>query len=72
MFIILILYVDDLLLASNCVHMICDTKSFIFKSFEMKDMGDVKYVLDIKSGGDKSNERLGLSQRAYINKVTEI
>jgi len=48
------LYVDDLLLASNCVHMLRDTKSFLSKSFDMKDMGDAKYVLGIKIDRDSS------------------
>ena len=53
-FVILVLYVDDLLLTSNCVHMLRDTKTFLSKIFDMKDMGDAKYVLGIKIDRDSS------------------
>ena len=68
-FVILVLYVDDLLLTSNCGHMLHDTKSFLSISFDTKDMGDAKYVLGIKIDRDRSIGRLGLSQRTYIDKV---
>ena len=46
-------------------------KSFLSKKFDIKDMGDAKHVLSIKFDRDISIRRLGLSYRAYINKVLE-
>ena len=44
-FIILVLYVDDILLAGNDVGLLHDIKKFLFKNFEMKDMGEASYVI---------------------------
>ena len=46
-----------------------ETQAFLSKSFDMKDMGDAKYVLGIKIDRDRSIGRLSLSHRAYIDKV---
>lgn len=47
-FIFLILYVDDILLASNDLGLFFDTKNFLSKNFEMKDMGEAHYVIGIE------------------------
>jgi Reverse transcriptase (RNA-dependent DNA polymerase) len=39
-FIFLILYVDDILFASNDKNMMRKTKIFFFKYFDMKDLGE--------------------------------
>ena len=39
-FIILILYVDDILLASSDKNMLHETKDFLSSHFDMKDLGD--------------------------------
>ena len=70
-FVILVLYVDDILLAANDKGMLRDVKEFLSKNFEMKDMGEASYVIGIEIFRDKSQGVLGLSQKAYINKVLE-
>ncbi|CAM8944052.1 unnamed protein product [Rhodiola kirilowii] len=67
--IFLVLYVDDILLATNDVMMLEDLKSFLSKHFEMKDFGDASFVLGIQIYRDCSRGILGLSQRNYIAKV---
>jgi hypothetical protein len=47
-FTILVLYVDDILLASSDKNMLYETKSFLSSNFDMKDLGDSSYVLSIK------------------------
>ena len=37
---IIVLYVDDMLLASNNMRMIFETKQFLSKHFDMKDLGE--------------------------------
>ena len=44
-FIILVLYVDDILLAANDISLIHDVKLYLSKNFEMKDMGEASYVI---------------------------
>ena len=67
----LVLYVDDILLATNDLGMMKNTKDFLSKNFEMKDMGEANYVIGIEIFRDRSQGLLGLSQKAYINKILE-
>nr|GFB70392.1 putative retrotransposon protein [Tanacetum cinerariifolium] len=45
---ILILYVDDILLMGNNIPMLQDVKSYLGRSFAMKDLGEAAYILGIK------------------------
>ena len=49
--IFLVLYVDDILLASSNLKLLKDTKSFPSKHFDMKDLGEASYVLELRSKG---------------------
>ena len=68
-FIFLVLYVDDILLASSDLDMLYETKRFLSNKFEMKDLGEASYVIGIEIYRDRSRGILGLSQKAYIEKV---
>ena len=46
-YIFLVLYVDDILLASNDSNLLIETTSFLFGHFDMKDLGEASYVLGI-------------------------
>lgn len=70
-FIILVLYVDDILLAANDISLLHDVKKFLSNNFEMKDMGEASYVIGIEIFRNRSEGLLGLSQKGYINKVLE-
>ena len=70
-FIFLVLYVDDILLATNDLGLLHETKKFLSRNFEMKDLGAATYVIGIEIFRDRSQGLLGLSQKAYINKVLE-
>ena len=64
----LVLYVDDILLATNDIGMLHETKIFLSNKFEMKDLGDSSFVLGIQIYRDRSLGILGLSQKSYIEK----
>ena len=49
----LVLYVDDILLATNDKGLLHEVKQFISENFDMKDMGDTTYVIDIKIHRDR-------------------
>ena len=67
-FIILVLYVDDILLAISNVELLTETKFILNSHFDMKDLGDASVVLGIYISCDRSRGILGLSQRGYIKK----
>ncbi|GJY11820.1 putative RNA-directed DNA polymerase, partial [Tanacetum coccineum] len=68
-FFILVLYVDDILLASNDIDLLHDSKRFLSRNFDMKDLGEASYVIGIEIHRDRANGRLGLSQKAYIERI---
>jgi hypothetical protein len=61
---ILVLYVDDILLAYNDKDMLHVTKSFKSSNFDMKDLGEASYVIGIEIHRDRSKGELGQSQKA--------
>ena len=67
----LVLYVNDILLATNDKRIMHGVKQFISKNFDMKYMGEASYVIGIKIHRDRSCGILGLSQEIYIKKVLE-
>ena len=68
-FIILSLYVDDILIAGNTKEMIDTTKKWLSSNFEMKDMGEASYILGVKIIRDRAKRLLGLTQETYIKKM---
>ena len=68
-FIFLILYVDDILLASNDLGMLHKVKQLLLSHFEMKDLENVSFVLEIEIDRNRSQNLLGLSQIAYIERM---
>ncbi|RVX20257.1 Retrovirus-related Pol polyprotein from transposon TNT 1-94 [Vitis vinifera] len=49
----LVLYVDDILLATNDKGLLHEVKQFLSKNFNMKDMGEASYVIGIKIHRDR-------------------
>ena len=67
-YVILLLYVDDILVAGSSMHDIVDLKEKLSKTFEMKDLVEAKKILGIKITRYK-HHMLILSQEGYIEKV---
>src|SRR4051812_819262 len=70
-FLILTLYVDDILMAYNDKKLVSETKVWLSSQFDMKDMGEAAYVLGVMILQDHSRWTLGLSQETYVRKVLE-
>ena len=66
---ILLLYVDNILLASNSLDMMKETKFYLGSKFEMKDMGPANYVLGIRISRDRDSKLIYLDQENYMEKV---
>ena len=58
-YIFLILYVDDILLASSDVSLLLETKKFLSSKFDMKDLGEASFVLGIEVHRDRTKGVLG-------------
>jgi hypothetical protein len=68
-FIFLILYVDDILLASSDVNLLLEIKKFLSSNFDTKDLGEASFVLGIEIHRDRRKGVLELSQKAYLENV---
>ena len=68
-YIILLLYVDDMLVAGSNMQEINVLKRKLAKSFALKDLGVAKQILGMKITRDRKNRKLTLSQSEYIEKV---
>jgi len=68
-YIILLLYVDDMLIAGSSINEINLVKQQLAKEFEMKDLGPAKQMLGMRISRNRSEGTLKLSQEKYIQKV---
>jgi len=66
-YVILCLYVDDILIFGTNIDAINEVKSFLSKSFDMKDLGEANVILNIKLIKDESG--ITLLQSHYVEKV---
>ena len=64
----LILYVEDILLIGNDFEMLSKVKIQLATQFQMKDLGEVQYVLGIKIIRGRKN-KIALSQENYIDSI---
>lgn len=63
-FICLLVYVDDVLVASASLHLIQHVKTFLHDKFIIKDLGDAHYILGMKIARGESG--IALDQRKYV------
>lgn len=68
-FLILLLYVDDILVASNDIIKLNEVKLKLSKEFEMTILGKPKQFLGICIKRDIENQVIVLSQESYIDKI---
>ena len=67
-YIILLLYVNDMLIAGSSIEEINNLKKQLSKQFTMKDLGAAKQILGMRIIRDKGNGTLKLSQSEYVKK----
>jgi hypothetical protein len=66
--VILCMYVDDILILGMSLDVIKETKDFLSNNFEMKDLGEVDVILNIKLLRE-GNGGVTLVQTHYVQKV---
>ena len=71
MFIILVLYVDDILVASKSMFEISMLKAQLARTFDMKDLGAANQILGMQIHRDRKNGKLWLSQKKYVEKILQ-
>jgi len=67
--IIIGLYVDDLILISNSLKELNAIKCQLAELFEMKDLGEARFILGIKIDRDRANRRLTIAQTEYVKNI---
>ena len=69
--IFLLLYVDDMLVASVDRNKIDKLKGQLSREFEMKDLGKAKKILGMQIIRDENKGILKISKSAYLEKVLD-
>ena len=70
-FVILLLYVDDMLIVGQDAGVIGNLQKDLFKSFDLKDLGLARQILGMQILHDRKAKKLWLSQEKYIKRVLE-
>ncbi|KAH9685484.1 hypothetical protein KPL70_013981 [Citrus sinensis] len=68
-FIILLLYVDDMLVAGPNRDRIQELKAQLAREFEMKNLGPANKILGMQIHRDRNNRKIWLSQKNYLKKI---
>lgn len=68
-YVILLLYVDDMLIAGANIVEINKLKKLMSEHFEMKDLGAAKQILGMRIARDRIKGTLTLSQAEYIRRI---
>ncbi|KAL2235828.1 UNVERIFIED_CONTAM: Retrovirus-related Pol polyprotein from transposon TNT 1-94 [Sesamum indicum] len=67
----LVLYVDDMLIASPSLDMIKNLQHHLCKNFEMKDLGNAKKILGMNIERSRTKSTIFLNQTSYIQSILE-
>lgn len=70
--IILLLYVDDLVVAAPTKELVGWIRSRLHDEFEMTDLGPLKTFLGLEIARNRPNRTLHLTQSQYVNKILHI
>jgi transposase InsO family protein len=69
--VIIALYVDDLLLASNHLATLTTAKASLAQQFEMDDLGEASFILGIDIRRDRAARTLSIGQSAYVTAILQ-
>ena len=67
--VILLIWVDDLIIAANNTNSLCDVKEMLQRKFKMKDLGELRHFLGIDF--TQNEGEIKMCQSRHITKVLE-
>ncbi len=67
--IILVVYVDDILIAANCQGKIYQVKADIGRKFQVKDLSELHYFLGVNVKRSSDTGNIWIGQKAYTEAV---
>ena len=70
-FIILLLYVDDMLVVGPNKDQIQELKTQLAREFDMKDLGPTNKILGMQIHRDRNNKKIWISQKNYLRKILQ-
>lgn len=68
----LLLYVDDMLIASNSLKGIVEVKKLLAYEFEMKDLGEAKVILGMQINRKRSEKCIELAASKLISAQCDV
>ncbi|CAA7027631.1 unnamed protein product [Microthlaspi erraticum] len=68
-YIYLLLYVDDILIASKDKKYVLELKALLSSEFEMKDLGEAKKILGMEITRDRVKGTLTISQERHVDQI---
>lgn len=65
------IYVDDVLIFTNCMNLKLELQNILTSNFKMKDLGTAKFCVGLHITRDKSNNTIYLDQTKYIEEMLD-
>lgn len=68
---VVVLYVDDMMIAGSNKQIVDDFKQAIMKRFAVKDQGELRWVLGMEVMRDRKRKTLEINQKVYVEKTLD-
>ncbi|KAI3641430.1 hypothetical protein MIR68_000560 [Amoeboaphelidium protococcarum] len=66
---IIALYVDDIMFITKDQQQLCEVQNLLQEAFDMRDLGDLEFIVGIRVRRDRVNKTITLDQTAYCDRI---